>query len=399
MSRAHASNGLLVDPIYAKMRCRPLCVTLEQAPQQFQISPNGPVNGVGLTPEGYLLTGTGTPAGPSQLGSDQVLQTFLSVGVTSGNALTSITESGRAFIYVPEGQDWTFNFGAALLQGVGPITDKYDVALTIEDQDGNSVTLSLEAASGTPQAYNWVATEDPDYIIVDSATNPPANTVSQNSSRVTLLQQAGLLPGTDMYGTFTLTLRRFRKADSQVQTHVLTVISAQAIPQPGPEDSRAGAPTITGLNGNRVVTVAGEPTAILLRAVPQHPGMTLNPYNPFALGRGWIVGSTTQFPNPNPTTDPAYIIEVESDGTIGIEFGHVYTGENKTSVGFSVTPFEVQDNAIDEGDGRYTIQRTPASTRPFRLPAGIHQIKIFTANDPISLLAAGLGIRLWNLTE
>lgn len=84
MSRAHAPNGLLVDPIYAKMRCRPLCVSPPPVPAYAPPEPPQTfINQPPLAPSAYRPDGSLVQDGLSPdhmiTGTDGAIDVFLQV--------------------------------------------------------------------------------------------------------------------------------------------------------------------------------------------------------------------------------------------------------------------------------------------------------------------------------
>ena len=76
--------------------------------------------------------------------------------------------------------------------------------------------VSIEAE----QAYNWVAREDEEYIIIDSATNE-TKTTSQNVTRVDFLRTAGFLTASKVAGDYTAEFN-YALADGPVKTFKVT---------------------------------------------------------------------------------------------------------------------------------------------------------------------------------
>lgn len=184
MSYAHAPNGLLVDPIYAKMRCRPLCVS--PPPTPVFTPPGPPVTQVdsppqapsAYTPEGLLVQDNLPPVNMITA-SDGAIDVFLQV-LVNGTAICTL-EPGIGVdaaleLNVAETDILSVVAGVAMYSYADRILTHYQPYL--EQPAG---AFLLEDRSGQGQHYDWVE-ENPQgqpLEITTNTVNGPNGTTSQ----------------------------------------------------------------------------------------------------------------------------------------------------------------------------------------------------------------------------
>lgn len=189
MSRAHAPNGLLVDPIYAKMRCRPLCVSPPPVPQYT--APEEPSTGLNtppralsaFTPEGALVQDNLIPD-HMITGTDGAIDVFLQV-LIGDQAPCPLQASGlnaEVQLNVPTNEMDSLSVvaGVAMFSYADRILTHYQPYLVTPEGE-----YLLQDRSGQGQHYDWVednATGTPKEITTNTV-NGPNGTTSQTRIR------------------------------------------------------------------------------------------------------------------------------------------------------------------------------------------------------------------------
>lgn len=157
MSRAHTPNGLLVDPIYAKMRCRPLCVSPPpvpeyEAPEIPRTTVNEPPRAPSaLTPDGNLVLND-LPTQAMAVGTDGAIDVFVAAFI--GNEPSCPIEGDRYVglnVTPEELAALSVVIGVAMFSYADRILTHYQPAFT-----NPSGTLHLLTdRSGEDQQYEW----------------------------------------------------------------------------------------------------------------------------------------------------------------------------------------------------------------------------------------------------
>lgn len=192
MSRAHAPNGLLVDPIYAKMRCRPLCVSPPpvpvyappEPPQTFvnqpprapsAYRPDGSLVQDGLSPD-HMITGT-----------DGAIDVFLQVlvGDQAPCALDEIDLgppvgiAAEVSLNVPTNEMDSLSIvaGVAMFSYADRIQTHYQPYLNVPE----GIAYLLKDRSGEAQHYDWIeeGATGTAREITTNTVNGPNGTTSQ----------------------------------------------------------------------------------------------------------------------------------------------------------------------------------------------------------------------------
>lgn len=179
MSHAHAPNGLLVDPIYAKMRCKPLCLVPTEPPA-FEppiFPPQSTVNQPPTAPSAFNTNGNlvqdNLPPEAMAVGTDGAIDVFLMVA-QDGEPACPLSELGRVELNVAEADLPTLSVvvGVAMHSYEDRILVNYSPMLAMP----GGVELALTDRSGQGQQYDWVGES---LTIEGNTTNGPNGTTVQ----------------------------------------------------------------------------------------------------------------------------------------------------------------------------------------------------------------------------
>lgn len=165
----------------------------------------------GQTANGKLLTGTGNPSTDISTSNNGEIEVGLAARIwKNGNTFAPV--DGVYNVVLADDADWNWPFSIALLQEARPVTDLYDVTLTIKADDNGSV-LPFTLHRSDDGVMHFV-NEEHDLDINDNAVSE-AGDVVQNIQRVRFYEQyLGDLPkntaGSPL-GNFTLSLSAVRR--------------------------------------------------------------------------------------------------------------------------------------------------------------------------------------------
>lgn len=171
----------------------------------------GDVNAKGQTSDGKLISGSGNAVSEFSLASNGEIELALAVRrYRSGAAFAPV--DGVYSIELTDTADWTWPFSIALLEEARPITELYDVVLTL-DAKGTGASVPFTLTRDDAGVYHFI-NEEHELDIKDS-TSSESGDVVQNIQRVkfyeALMGDIEKNGGGAALGEYAISLRAVRK--------------------------------------------------------------------------------------------------------------------------------------------------------------------------------------------
>lgn len=238
LSTSHGYKGELLVQITAEDtgEGEPVDPELPPAVPEYVVAPtvtSGSINAKGQKEDGTMLAGTGNPVGEMTVASNGELELSLSARVWKSGDLP-IAQDGHYDVVIDDAAgDWNFPFSMSLLQEERPVTELYDIILTMQSvESGVSLPFNLSRDEGG--VFHFI-NEEYSIDISDSATTASGDTV-QNIQRLTFYKPVmgvmSLSTNGSPIGDFILTLSAARR-EGEVEAVVCEIsvnvqIEAQA---------------------------------------------------------------------------------------------------------------------------------------------------------------------------
>lgn len=191
----------------------------------------GEITAKGRTAGNKMLVGTGNPVTEMTLASNGEIEVGLGARVWKGTT-PPVSQDGHYDIAIKDNGDWNWPFSIALLQEERPISELYDVTLTVTSLE-SGISLPFYLNIDSDGVSHFVNTEH-DFDIVDSSVTSGGSVV-QNIQRVTfyksVMGEMTTNAGGAPIGDFMVSLRAERREGLVEPVEVEISVNVTTMPQ------------------------------------------------------------------------------------------------------------------------------------------------------------------------